>query len=150
MVEKFSYHESLLGLTHVVGLADGENQKSETDTKVHMIMHEQIPSATIEEFQQKQVNLGTSLSIFEHAIETLKTSSKDQQLQACAWMYSVAIMASSGSDGELDYDHDKWISNSDNVNESEKQWVEKAITSLSLEEAEVKKALLALPEITRI
>ncbi len=150
MVENFTYHEALLGLTHVVGWADGANQNSETDAKVQMIMHEQIPTSTLENFKIKKESLGNHDATFDYSIQALKGCSSDQKINACAWMYSIALVAATGLDGELDYDHDKWIVNNSNVDAEEKVWVDKAIAALGLSEQEVRAAYDKLPEIKRI
>lgn len=150
MVEKFTYHESLLGLTYVVGWADGENQNSERDVKVQMIMHESISNSTLEDFKLKMNSLVDHESTFVHSIETLKHLSEEQKLNACAWMFSVAIVAASGTEGELDYDHDNWIVNSDNVDAEEKVWFERAVKELGVNEDDVKSSFRKLPLIRRI
>lgn len=150
MIENFSYHEALLGLTYVVGWADGENQNSETDVKVQMIMHEGIGNSTLEDFKLKMNVLQEHEATFNHAIKTLKQVSKEQQLAACAWMFSIAIVASSGTQGELDYDSDNWITSSENIDEEEKIWVDRALKELNVKENDVKSAFRALPEIKRI
>lgn len=150
MIEKFTFHEALLGLTHLVAWADGENQGSELDAKVQMLITEQIAESTIDDFKSKHEELSSYEETFNYSMSTLKEESKENQAKACAWMWQIAIIAGVGTDGELDYDIDVWKQDDSKVENEEKNLVEKAMKTLDISSADLKSAFEKLPKIGRI
>ena len=53
MNDKFTYHEALLGLTTIVAWSNGENMKSQVDSRVNMILNEGISNTEIDVFKAK-------------------------------------------------------------------------------------------------
>ncbi len=146
----FTQKEAFLGLATIVGWADGENQKSEVDTKVNMIFHESISSREISDFQQKYDRLGTYESVFTTAIETLAKGPKEDKARAVAWMLQVANVSQRGIEGELDYDEDVWKRSSQNLDEAELDWIDRARESLLVTSGEVREQYQLLPRSRRI
>lgn len=147
---KFNFHDALLGITTIVAWADGENQKSELDARVQMILHEEMDSRTIDSFKAKYNQIDDKEKVFEASVEALKELNHEDRIKACAWAYQIAVIAKVGADGELDYDMDTWRINEVNVDPEEKYWIDKTLNALGVSPEEVLVALGALPDVKRI
>lgn len=147
---KFNFHDALLGITTIVAWADGENQKSELDARVQMILHEEMDPKTIDAFKVKYNKIADKEKVFEASVEALQELTHEDRVKACAWAYQIAVIAKSGADGELDYDMDTWQKNEVNIDPEEKLWIDKTLKALDVKAEEVLIALGALPDVRRI
>ena len=150
MDQSFNYEEALLGLTTIVAWADGENQSSEVDARVKMMFHENISSDTLEEYSLKHERISDHENVFRLCIASLKKSASSEKAKACAWMYQVALVASNGKDGDLDYIEDTWEANNSNLDNEELQWINRARQELGVSLSEQKYEFEKLPKIERV
>ncbi len=150
MEQSFSYEEALLGLTTIVAWADGENQSSEVDARVKMMFHEKISTDTLESYREKHERIINHEDVYLLSIAALKNKSAAEKAKACAWMYQVAIVASTGKDGDLDYIEDKWEAHNENLENEELVWINKARADLGVSLAQQKYEFDKLPDIERV
>ena len=150
MDQSFSYEEALLGLTTIVAWADGENQSSEVDARVKMMFHEKISAETLEEYSAKHERISDHENVYRLCIAALTNKSSADKAKACAWMYQVAMVASNGKDGDLDYIEDTWEANNSNLDNDELKWINKAREDLGVSLSQQKYEFEKLPKIERV
>lgn len=151
---RFNYYESLLAVTTVVALADGDNKPSEVDVRVNMIFEENIGNDTLADFEQKFRKVNNLEKVYSSAIETLKKSDKDNQLKAVAWMWQVANVSTKDEDEMIDLGHLEMVENWNNRNQyvdlEELYWINRIKKDLKLSLKEMKEVWKGLPEAKRI
>ena len=150
MEQSFSYQEALLGLTTIVAWADGENQSSEVDARVKMMFHEKISTETLESYKDKHDRISNHDDVYLLSISALKMRSATEKAKVCAWMYQVAIVASNGKEGDLDYIEDKWEGHNENLDNEELVWINKTREDLGVSLAQQKYEFDKLPDIERV
>lgn len=152
MIDKFTFHEALLGLTTIIAWSDGENHKSQIDSRVNMILNEGISNTEIDIFKAKYDEINAFDRIYENAINSLKKESYEKQIRALAYMWQVANVSTSDSDDDLDLEYitDNWINNKGYVELSELKWINQARKDLGVKLEDFKKEFAALPEPKRI
>lgn len=155
MKVKFSYNEALLGLTSVVSGADGVFRKAETDARVHMVMHEKIPTTEIDSFKSKYDELKDVNETYNTSIEALKEEHASMKAKALAYMYLVANVASDDEDNEVtDLNHlegiEDYINDDKYVDLEELVWINKAKKDLNVSLDAMKEEFSKIPAAKRI
>lgn len=152
MIDKFTYHEALLGLTTIVAWSDGDNHKSQIDSRVSMILNEGITNTEIDIFKAKYDETNSFDKIYKSSIEALKKQDTEKQNRALAYMWQVANVSTSDEDDDLDLGHitDNWVNNKEYVELSELKWINQARKDLKVNLDDFKREFAALPEPRRI
>lgn len=150
---KFTLHEALLGLTTVIAWADGENQSSQIDSRVTMILTESITNDEFNAFKKKYDELNSLEFVYLESIKALKKLSIESQAKGLAWMWEVANVATSEDEmvdlGQLEQ-VEEWIKDKKYVQLDELKWINRAKKDLGLTVDEINKAFEILPAAKRI
>lgn len=152
MIDKFTYHEALLGLTTIVAWSNGENMKSQVDSRVNMILNEGITNTEIDLFKTKYDEIDDFDKIYSISIESLEKVDIACQNKALAYMWQVANVGTKEEDVELDLEHitDDWVNNKGYVELEELKWINQAKKDLKIDLDDFKKEFANLPVPKRI
>lgn len=150
MRESFSEKEALLGLATVITWADGENQRSEIDVLVQLMVEEKITDKEFESFKLKYDEIDDFETVFLMSISVMQNKKLDDRSRALAWMWQVANVADENSEGRLNYIEDVWKNNTKNVDLDELRWINRAKRLLNVDLEDFKSAFNKLPETQRI
>ncbi len=150
MRESFSEKEALLGLATVITWADGENQCSEIDVLVQLMVEEKITDKEFESFKLKYDEIDDFETVFLMSISVMQNKKLDDRSRALAWMWQVANVADENSEGRLNYIEDVWKNNTQNVDLDELRWINRAKRLLNVDLEDFKSAFNKLPETQRI
>jgi hypothetical protein len=152
MIDKFTYHEALLGLTTIVAWSDGENHKSQVDQRVNMILNEGITNTEIDVFKAKYEEIDGFDKIYKNCILALKKEDSEKQNKALAYMWQSANVSTSKEDDDIDLEYitDNWVNNKGYVELEELKWINMARKDLGVNLDDFKKEFAALPETKRI
>ena len=154
MKYNFTFHEVLLGLTTVVAWADGENQQSEIDTRVTMILKEGITNDEFNAFKKKYEEINSLEFTFQESLEALQDMSTEKKAKALAWMWEVANVGTTDEEDMVDLSHleivEDWQKKKDYVGLEELAWINRAKKELKLSVDEIKAAFEAIPAAKRI
>ena len=150
---KFTLNETLLGLTTVVAWADGQNQSSQVDSRVTMILKEGITNDEFNAFKKKYDELNSLEFTYLESIKALQKLPRESQAKAIAWMWEVANVATS-EDAMVDLSQleqvEEWIKSKKYVQLDELKWINRAKKDLKLSVNEINAAFLAIPAAKRI
>lgn len=150
MRESFSEKEALLGLATVITWADGENQRSEIDVLVQLMVEEKITDKEFESFKLKYDEIDDFETVFLMSISVMQNKKLDDRSRALAWMWQVANVADENSEGRLNYIEDVWKNNTKNVDLDELRWINRAKRLLNVDLEDFKSAFNKLSETQRI
>ena len=150
MKDIFNEKEALLGLATVITWADGENQRSEIDVLVQLMVEEKITDSDFESFKRKYDEIDDFETVFLMSISVIQNKSLDDRSRALAWMWQVANVADENSEGRLNYIEDVWKNDTKNVDLDELRWINRAKRLLNVDLEDFKSAFNRLPETQRI
>ncbi len=149
MIDKFTYHEALLGLTTIVAWSDGELHRSEVDSRINMILNEGITTTEIDIFKSKYDEINSFERVYKNCIAVLKNEEYDKKNRALAYMWQLANLSNSEEELDLEYITDSWMNNKGNVELAELKWINQARKDLDVDLEDFKKEFASLPEPKR-
>lgn len=150
---KFTLKETLLGLSTIIAWADGENQSSQIDSRVTLILKEGISNDEFNAFKKKYDEINSLEFVYQESIKSLKQLDEPSQAKAIAWMWEVANVATSEDEmvdlGQLEQ-VEEWIKDKKYVQLDELKWINRAKKDLGLSVEAINNAFAALPAAKRI
>lgn len=151
---KFTFQEALLGLTTVVAWADGANQEAEIDTRVTMILVENITNDQFDAFKVKYDEINSLEFTYHESVKGLSKLSVEQKAKALAWMWEVANVGTPDEDNMVDLGNleavEEWQKRNNYVGLAELTWINRAKKELGVSLELIKKAFSLLPAAKRI
>ena len=151
---KFTFKEALLGLTTVVAWADGENQQAEIDTRVTMILNENISNDEFNAFKVKYDEINSLEFTYQECIKGLQKLTIEEKSKALAWMWEVANVGTPDEEDMVDLGSleavEEWQKRNNYVGLEELSWINRAKKELNVSLTEIKKAFSLLPAAKRI